>query len=679
MRPQVNYLARVNHQKTHGELAREILALTALDPSQIVIGASIGEPLTKRLEVDCSSAPDAAGQTSGSNRGYRTTGGITYQWQRSAADADAAYGALGGATTDPYNDTTAPANGDGRWYYAELSATGTTTQDTTHDRGFRAVIATIATLPVSGFSEYTAIPNGSLTTAGVPTVTITGFDYGLTDAYGSSVTTTGTWEDGDLFWDELTALTPGTVYHFRAKANNGFWGYGEDMVFSTEGSPVLYEFLNENDDADGDDIYGANWADQQFTVGATAHTVTTVRLPLKRILSPGTVTLSITHADGANKPTGSDLETVTLDGDAFSTVTTWYTFEFSGDLVLRETESYALVLRAVGGDAANYVEWRWDSGGSLANAVAGQSTDSGVSWTVDGGGADYLFEIWGNPVMAVLSANVFSSYQETDDWLIVLSYNNIYEPYYPTGDPAAYFYLQLVDDTTIKHQGSLPNWGYRPGSIYLSATLAATLAWGTDYKIRMQGTFTGTPFTDYVLTGADWRGDELTLLDQWVLALAADIALEDGVAMTQYTTGSDNVLNSRGGTLFQQGIPGLSSMRPDIFYTASRFPLPEDDEHTPLSTTMTDAIGGEVTGVLSDWGDLFDEDEETFTGTLALLGLAAVLVLGAVRGHILIGLGVAYVGLIVVTVTGVVGNYVALGLVTFIAIAIFVFQKFSNR
>ncbi len=70
VRPQVSYLARINHQKTHGELTREILALTALDPDQIVIDASIGEPLIQRLEVDCSSAPDAAAKVMESY-GYR--------------------------------------------------------------------------------------------------------------------------------------------------------------------------------------------------------------------------------------------------------------------------------------------------------------------------------------------------------------------------------------------------------------------------------------------------------------------------------------------------------------------------------------------------------------------------------------------------------------------------------
>ncbi|MBA7527289.1 hypothetical protein ES705_19465 [subsurface metagenome] len=60
----------------------------------------------------------------GVNRGYRGVGALTYQWQRSAGDGDADYSNIDGATTDPYNDTGAPENGDGRYYKCVLNATG---------------------------------------------------------------------------------------------------------------------------------------------------------------------------------------------------------------------------------------------------------------------------------------------------------------------------------------------------------------------------------------------------------------------------------------------------------------------------------------------------------------------------------------------------------------------------
>jgi len=111
-------------------------------------------------------ADGAGGQTSSADRGYRGIDTLTYQWYRSAADSDAGYGSLGGATTDPYNDTTAPAptvtpgtadasdgtsgsyvtlavSGEtgniaaGRYYYAVVSMSGAASGNTTHDRGYR--------------------------------------------------------------------------------------------------------------------------------------------------------------------------------------------------------------------------------------------------------------------------------------------------------------------------------------------------------------------------------------------------------------------------------------------------------------------------------------------------------------------------------------------------------------
>lgn len=86
-------------------------------------------------------AKNATGEStdSGTNTGYRGVGSLTYQWQRSAADSDADYSDIDGATTASYNYTGAPADGSGRYYKCRLNATGTTQQFSTSDRGYRAV------------------------------------------------------------------------------------------------------------------------------------------------------------------------------------------------------------------------------------------------------------------------------------------------------------------------------------------------------------------------------------------------------------------------------------------------------------------------------------------------------------------------------------------------------------
>lgn len=72
---------------------------------------------------------------SGTNAGYRGVGSLTYQWQISAADSDADYGNISGATTEPYNHTV--AHTDGRYYKCVENATGATEQISSADRGWR--------------------------------------------------------------------------------------------------------------------------------------------------------------------------------------------------------------------------------------------------------------------------------------------------------------------------------------------------------------------------------------------------------------------------------------------------------------------------------------------------------------------------------------------------------------
>lgn len=99
-------------------------------------GESTSDGTTHTYKVVASNATGDS-DDSLTNTGYRGVGAITYQWQRSAADSDAAYGNIGGATTDPYNDVGAPANGDGRWYLCLVDATGAVQAESSHDRGFR--------------------------------------------------------------------------------------------------------------------------------------------------------------------------------------------------------------------------------------------------------------------------------------------------------------------------------------------------------------------------------------------------------------------------------------------------------------------------------------------------------------------------------------------------------------
>jgi len=129
---------------------------------------------------------------SGSNRGYRGVGSLTYQWQRSAADSDASYGNITGATYEPYNDTGAPENGEGRYYRCYLTATGATPQYSTSDRGYRGVATTMIGGPTA-WEWGTAV-------AGESVVRITS-DGGRTWIWGLAIGTITIPVGGPLGWE----------------------------------------------------------------------------------------------------------------------------------------------------------------------------------------------------------------------------------------------------------------------------------------------------------------------------------------------------------------------------------------------------------------------------------------------------------------------------------------------
>jgi len=130
---------------------------------------------------------------SGSDRGYRGVGTLTYQWQRSAADSDAAYGNITGATYEPYNDTGAPENGEGRYYRCYLTATGAASQYSTSDRGYRAVTVNTMIGGPTGWEWGLAVKSESV-------VRITS-DGGKTWIWGLAVGTITIPSGGPLGWE----------------------------------------------------------------------------------------------------------------------------------------------------------------------------------------------------------------------------------------------------------------------------------------------------------------------------------------------------------------------------------------------------------------------------------------------------------------------------------------------
>jgi hypothetical protein len=254
------------------------------------------------------------------------------------------------------------------------------------------------------------------------------------------------------------------------------------QVGATTTPTLLYSFETRNTDSGL--IEGANWAFQTFTTGSVSHTITSVRLNLRRTNGePGIVTVSLRATD-TGEPTGTDITSATADGDLFGTSYAWQVFTFS-EITLEAETMYAIVVRAAAASSPVGIYWGQNSTGGYTGGTNGTSTNSGSTWSI--GTADNNFRVYGRAAVIINRAAVFQDYIETGDLLFTIEYVNTYAPYYPYDDPARYFYIQLRDTngTTILANTVMRAWGNQPGSIYLSANAAAPLTIGASYYLAL--------------------------------------------------------------------------------------------------------------------------------------------------------------------------------------------------
>ena len=188
-------------------------------------GTSIANGTTHTYKIK---ATNVAGDSSFSSTdtGYRLAGTLTYQWQRSAGDSDALYSNIEGGTTASYNDTGAPSNGDGRFFKCILSATGSSNQTSSADRGYRTALTspTVTTAAASNVDETSFTGNGEITSTGGANPFRRGFCWiegavGDPDVNDSVEDETGDFGTG-VFDLSITGLSSETDYRVRAFAEN---------------------------------------------------------------------------------------------------------------------------------------------------------------------------------------------------------------------------------------------------------------------------------------------------------------------------------------------------------------------------------------------------------------------------------------------------------------------------
>jgi len=111
-------------------------------------------------------------------------------------------------------------------------ATYESERDDLLDWGSEEELVSVVTNAASLVEETTATLNGR--TSGF-TATERGFEWGLTSGYGDSWTESDSYPAGS-YSHGITSLSPGTTYHFKAKAYSAGTGWvnGEDETFSTK-------------------------------------------------------------------------------------------------------------------------------------------------------------------------------------------------------------------------------------------------------------------------------------------------------------------------------------------------------------------------------------------------------------------------------------------------------------
>ena len=405
-------------------------------------------------------------------------------------------------------------------------------------------------------------------------------------------------------------------------------------VASADVTKQEYESYTTGGDGDSQEIGSDNQTAMYFTTDNMSHTVTDIKMLIKKTGNPGTLTVALQEfSTTTTSPSGVDLCSGTLSDNVVSANYALKTIPVD-EVTINGNSAYAIILRAEYGGASDYYEWQKDSGGGITNALSYDSTDGGLTWAADGT-ADCLFSIWGNPTLLIEDIAVFNGYLQGNDTLIVFKYLNTYSPYYPASNPGTYFDLQLLDTTgtNVLASTTLKDWGMRPGSIYLSASTSSLLTMGAQYYIRIYGQFAGNPYIETQLQSVDYKGTNLDHIDTWARGVAYDMFSYYNTAFIEYNAEkNDIVLNEEGGILFNNGVPSLEQVRPDLFASIKEgadIATPTPTNTFDTTETYRDALGDNIADMLDGMGSWFNVTGQT-------LGLVAVWISWAILSLIIL-------------------------------------------
>lgn len=168
-------------------------------------------------------------------------------------------------------------------------------------------------------------------------------------------------------------------------------------------SDSLFEFYNHAVEVDNSDyIWGANWGGQTFTP-SVGHTITSVKLFLKRAGTvSGNFVVSI-QATTSSKPNGTEICTGSIVASTVGT-SAYTEYEItlgSSSGALEASTMYAIVVNATGGtNNENSIQF-FGIGSGEGEYTGGnwnESGDSGASWSITAN-EDHPFKEYGTPTI----------------------------------------------------------------------------------------------------------------------------------------------------------------------------------------------------------------------------------------------------------------------------------------
>lgn len=156
---------------------------------------------------------------------------------------------------------------------------------------------------------------------------------------------------------------------------------------------ALRDYYNINEDTFRSCFGSSVFIGQVFTASED-YTLSSVRIKLYRSGSPGELTIQLQSVAGS-VPSDTVLDSATYDGDTLPTSSgsaEWV--ELVLDYTLESGTKYAIVVKALDGDAGNQVRWRADGSGPLYSPGTYVFTTTGPgNWNT--GGYDMMFETYG--------------------------------------------------------------------------------------------------------------------------------------------------------------------------------------------------------------------------------------------------------------------------------------------